>query len=83
MLTERGEDYSKRASATSDYLLAGLIICDRSGCYTCRTCQRYGTKHCDAERLPADEMDAAVLALSPGGAGSGHGPGLGRATDRR
>jgi hypothetical protein len=23
--------------------------------------QRYGTKHCDAERLPADELDAAVL----------------------
>jgi site-specific DNA recombinase len=77
MLSERGEDYSKRASATSDYLLAGLIICEHCGkhfvgnsavgsryryrYYTCFTRQRYGTKHCDAERLPADEMDAAVL----------------------
>jgi site-specific DNA recombinase len=77
MLTERGEDYSKRASATSDYLLAGLIICERCGkrfvgnsavgaryryrYYTCGTRQRYGTQHCDAERLPADELHAAVL----------------------
>jgi site-specific DNA recombinase len=24
-------------------------------------CQRYGTKYCDAERLPAEELDAAIL----------------------
>lgn len=54
-----------------------MIICERCGkhfvgnsavgsrygyrYYTCGTRQRYGTKHCDAERLPADELDAAVL----------------------
>ena len=29
--------------------------------YTCFSRQRYGTKYCDAERLPAEELDAAVL----------------------
>ena len=77
LLTERGENYSKRASATSEYLLAGLIVCERCGkhfvgssamgnryryrYYTCFTRQRYGVAHCDAERLPAEEMDDAVL----------------------
>ena len=28
---------------------------------TCFTRQRYGTKYCDAERLPADELDGAIL----------------------
>ena len=30
--------------------------------YTCFSRQRYGTKYCYAERLPAEELDAAVLA---------------------
>ena len=58
-------------------LLAGLIVCERCGkhfvgtsavgnryryrYYTCFTCQRYGVAHCDADRLPAEEMDGAVL----------------------
>ena len=29
--------------------------------YTCFTRQRYGTKYCGAERLPAEELDAAIL----------------------
>ena len=29
--------------------------------YTCFTRQRYGTKYCDAEHLPAEELDAAIL----------------------
>ena len=29
--------------------------------YTCFTRQCYGTKYCDAERLPAEQLDAAVL----------------------
>ena len=29
--------------------------------YTCFTRQRYGTKYCAADRLPAEELDAAVL----------------------
>jgi site-specific DNA recombinase len=77
LLTERGENYSKRASATSEYLLAGLIVCEKCGkhfvgnsaignkyryrYYTCFTRQRYGVDHCDAERLPADEMDTAIV----------------------
>ena len=74
--SERGEDWSKRASATSPFLLAGLVVCDRCGkhfvgtsavgnryryrYYTCISRQRYGTKYCDAECLPAEELDAAV-----------------------
>ncbi len=77
LLSERGEDHSKRASATSPFLLAGLVVCARCGkhfvgtsavgnryryrCYTCITCQRYGTEYCDAERPPAEDLDAAVL----------------------
>jgi len=77
MLSERGEDWSKRASATSPFLLAGLVVCARCGkhfvgtsavgnryryrYFTCFTRQRYGTKYCDAERLPAEELDAAIL----------------------
>jgi site-specific DNA recombinase len=77
LLSERGEDWSKRASATSPFLLAGLVVCARCGkhfvgtsavgnryryrYYTCFTRQRYGTKYCDAERLPAEDLDVAVL----------------------
>jgi site-specific DNA recombinase len=77
LLSERGEDYSKRASATSPFLLAGLVVCAHCGkhfvgtsavgnryryrYYTCYSRQRYGTKYCDAERLPAEELDAAIL----------------------
>jgi len=77
LLSERGEDYSKRASATSPFLLAGLVVCARCGkhfvgtsavgnryryrYYTCFTRQRYGTTYCGADRLPAEELDAAVL----------------------
>lgn len=77
ILTERGEDHSRRASNASDYLLSGLVTCARCGhhftgtvahgrsssyrYYTCFSRQRYGTKACDADRLPADALDAAVL----------------------
>ena len=77
LLTERSEDYSKRASATSQFLLAGLVVCARCGkhfvgtsavgnryryrYYTCFTRQRSGTRYCDVERLPAEEPDAAIL----------------------
>src|ERR1019366_9748292 len=74
---EGGEDVSKRASNSSDYLLTGLVVC--GGCgrhftgtratgrnstyryYTCGGRQRYGTKTCAAERLPADALDDAVV----------------------
>ena len=77
ILSERGEDVSKRASNASDYLLTGLVVC--GGCgrhftgtratgrnstyryYTCGGRQRYGTKTCGADRLPADALDDAVV----------------------
>ena len=78
VLRERGEDVSKRASNSSDYLLTGLVICDsckhhftgtvatgRHGgkfrYYTCASRQRYGSKTCSVDRLPADALDDAVL----------------------
>jgi len=77
ILSERGEDVSKRASNSSDYLLTGLVVC--GGCgrhftgtratgrnstyryYTCGGRQRYGSKTCGADRLPADALDDAVV----------------------
>ena len=77
ILTERGEDVSKRASNSSDYLLTGLVVC--GGCgrhftgtkatgrnstyryYTCGGRQRYGTTTCSADRLPAGALDDAVV----------------------
>lgn len=78
VLTERGDDHSRRAANVSDYLLSGLVTCARCGkhytgtaatgrsatyrYYTCFSRQRYGTRTCDADRLPADDLDGAVLA---------------------
>jgi site-specific DNA recombinase len=77
LLDSRASDYSKRASNPSDYLLSGLLICEscgkrfvgtaatgRSGrypYYTCFTRQRYGPKACQAERLPAADLDEAIV----------------------
>ncbi len=77
ILATRGEDYSHRAANASDYLLAGLLTCASCGkrfvgtaahgnryryrYYTCFSRQRYGTDTCNAERLPADALDTAVL----------------------
>ena len=76
-MAARGEDHSKRRTNSSDYLLAGLIICDRCGkrylgniahgrsqryrYYTCFCRHRFGPATCPAERLPADKLEAAVL----------------------
>lgn len=78
ILAERGEDYSRRASNASEYLLSGVVVCSRCGrhytgtaargrsaryhYYTCFTRQRYGTRRCDADRLPATALENAVLA---------------------
>jgi site-specific DNA recombinase len=78
ILQERGEDASLRRSNQSDYLLTGLIRCARCGkryigaaahgnggryaYYVCFTRQRYGTPHCDADRLPARPLEDAILA---------------------
>jgi site-specific DNA recombinase len=77
ILAERGEDVSKRASNSSDYLLTGLVVCGGCGChftgtratgrnatyryYTCGGRQRNGTKNCSADRLPAEALDDAVV----------------------
>jgi site-specific DNA recombinase len=76
ILTERREDRSKRASNPAEYLLSGRIRCGRCGqayvgtaahgrnsrytYYTCFTRARYGTKHCDNDRLPAEQLEQAV-----------------------
>lgn len=75
ILHERGENPSLRRSNQSDYLLTGLMRCARCGkryiaahgnggrypYYVCFTRQRYGTQRCDADRLPADRLDDAIL----------------------
>jgi site-specific DNA recombinase len=77
ILRRRGEDVSTRASNSSDYLLTGLIVCARCGkhfigtaatgklyryrYYTCFNRSRYGNTACTADRLPADELEDAVL----------------------
>ncbi len=77
ILRERGEDASLRRSNSSDYLLTGLLKCARCGkryigaCahgnggryryYVCFSRQRYGKKTCEADSLPADELEQAVL----------------------
>ena len=77
ILTERGEDVSKRATNSSEYLLSGLVVWGACGShfsgtaatgrsatyryYTCGARQRYGRKTCSADRLPAEALDEAVL----------------------
>jgi site-specific DNA recombinase len=77
ILRERGEDASLRRSNTSNYLLTGLLKCARCGkryigaCahgnggrypyYVCFSRQRYGKNTCDADSLPAEELEQAVL----------------------
>jgi site-specific DNA recombinase len=77
ILTERGEDISLRRSNRSHYLLTGLIRCARCGkryigaaahghggrypYYVCFSRQRYGTRACDNDRLPAGELEDAIL----------------------
>jgi site-specific DNA recombinase len=78
LLAERGEDQGACRSNSYDYLLSRLLICNRCGkryvgaaaggrggryeYYVCFSRQRYGTKTCSAERLPARELEQAVLA---------------------
>ena len=77
ILGQRGENHSLRRSNNSDYLLTGLVKCARCGkryvgaaangnggryrYYVCFTRQRYGRSACDADSLPADELEHAIL----------------------
>ena len=77
LMVLRGEDHSKRRTNPTDYLLGGLITCRLCGkrysgtaahgkrsryrYYTCLSRQRSGAHGCDAERLPAEALDDAVL----------------------
>src|SRR5262249_25544120 len=63
------------ATNASDYLLGGLLTCAHCGSkfigtpargnryhyHTCHRRNRYGRKGCPSERLPAEELDQAVL----------------------
>ena len=76
-LRERSEDISLRRSNSSEYLLTGLIKCAHCGkryvgasangnggryrYYVCFSRQRYGKSACEGERLPADQLEEAVL----------------------
>lgn len=76
ILTDRCEDRSQRRSNPTEYLLSGRIRCGRCGkpyigtashgrngrytYYTCFTRMRHGTKHCDNDRLPAEQLEQAV-----------------------
>ena len=77
ILRERSEDVSLRRSNQSEYLLTGLVKCARCGkryvgasakgnggryrYYVCFSRQRYGKDACDGDRLPADELEEAIL----------------------
>lgn len=77
IIETRGDDHSRRASNGSDYLLAGRVTCTHCGkrfigtaakgnkyryrYYTCFSVNRYGKGHCDAERLPADQLEQEIL----------------------
>ncbi len=77
ILQARGEDHTKRAGNSSDYLMSGRITCPlcdkhylgnaatgnkyRYRYYTCYSRLRYGKKTCSADRLPADQLEEAVV----------------------
>src|SRR5690606_9843800 len=77
ILDARGDEPGHRAIANSDYDLAARLFCTKCGkrylgtaakgnkyryrYYTCFTKHRYGTEYCSADRLPADQLEHAVL----------------------
>lgn len=77
IMAVRGQAGSRRAASNSAYNLTGLITCPGCGSkyvgtsaygrsrtyryYTCFSRIRYGSRGCDAPRLPADETDLAVF----------------------
>jgi site-specific DNA recombinase len=77
LLKERGEDWALRASNRADFLLTGLVRCERCRrayvgmsakgnggtyhYYACSGRQKLGRKGCDGERLPKDKLETAIL----------------------
>src|SRR5680860_473776 len=77
LLDERAAESTPKTPATSDYLLTGLVQClscrgayvgvsahGRNGIYryyACRTRQAKGARACPGQRLPADDLEAAVI----------------------
>ena len=75
LLDERGEDYAKRRTNPSDYLVGGMVVCAACGrhfvgtaahgkiydyrYYTCYSRQRYGKDTCAAERVDAGRLHSA------------------------
>lgn len=73
----RADAHTQRAMSDTDYHLTGLITCPVCGhkyigtaatgrnrvyrYYTCFSRSRYGTHGCQAQRLPADALDTAIL----------------------
>jgi site-specific DNA recombinase len=74
-LEERGEDYARRRTNPSEYLV-GLVVCANCGhhmvgtaaqgkiyryrYYTRYKKQRYGQSACPSERIDADQLDLAI-----------------------
>lgn len=72
VLESRGEDKALRRTNGSEYLLTGLLVCQKRGkrfigasaqgnaykyaYYVCFSRHRYGTQECDQDRLRADEL---------------------------
>jgi site-specific DNA recombinase len=77
ILESRGEDMALRRTNGSDYLLTGLLVCEKCGkrfvgasakgnayryaYYVCFSRHRYGTQECDQDRLRADELEDRVV----------------------
>lgn len=77
VLESRAEDMGLRRSNGSDYLLTGLLRCEKCGkrfigasakgnayryaYYVCFSRHRYGTAECDQDRLRADELEEKVV----------------------
>ena len=77
VLESRGEDMALRRTNGSDYLLTGLVVCEKCGkrfigaaakgnayryaYYVCFSRHRYGTQECDQDRLRAEELEERVV----------------------
>jgi site-specific DNA recombinase len=77
ILRRRGGDASLRRGNPSDFLLSGLVRCHHCGrayvgtsahgrsarytYYACSTRYKYGPSKCNGDRLPKEQLEAAVL----------------------